>query len=424
MKIPEKAPELDPGETNPAVSTDPESVKLSEEYNRRYLHWDELKYHECGTYGRYNLWYLMKLGRKSSSNEVRIGDLVLTYSFLNDFQRLIHEIDMSLSTGFIPKRKMDEKRKMMYAVSSIMEESIASSQIEGASTTVKVAKTMLRNSTAPRNKSEQMIVNNYKAMRFIRSKADEPLSLELIREIHAIITHETLTDPVFEGSFRTDDSVAVTDPLTGTVYHQPVPFGQIEPMLSELCTFVNGDEPFIHPILKGIIIHFAMAYIHPFIDGNGRVSRSLFYWFTMRNGYGLMEYLSISKAIKKHRGKYDLAYLLSETDGNDITYFIRYNLDIITESMAAFSDYLDRKMREQDEALENIRSYGLSLRQEDVLAEMIQSGEPATAYGLAAMFGTDVQNIRKDLIVLKEKGLVDISGKDGHKILYVYKGCL
>ena len=142
----------------------------------------------------------------------------------------------------------------------------------------------------------------------------------------------------------------------------------------------------------------------------------------MKSGYGLMEYLSISKVIKKRRGKYDLAYLMSETDSNDVTYFIGYNLEVIEESIDIFSDYLDRKMDEQDEALENIRMYGLTTRQEDVLAEMIHSGEPVTAYELATMFGTDVQNVRKDLITLIGKGLVDVHGKDGRKKTYIYKG--
>ena len=102
--------------------------------------------------------------------------------------------------------------------------------------------------------------------------------------------------------------------------------------------------------------------------------------------------------------------------------FIRYNLDVLMESISIFSDYLNRKIKEQDEALENIRTYGLSTRQEDVLAELIQSGEPFTVYELSSMFNTNEQNIRKDLILLKDLGLVNICGKEGHKIKYIYSG--
>ena len=156
MKIPEKAPELILADIDPAVSTDPKSVGLSKDYNRRYLHWDELQYHECGSFGRLNLWYLMKLGRDSTAEHISFPGLEISYNLLDDFHRQLHKMDMSLSTGFVPAEKMDEKRKMMYAISSMMEESIASSQIEGASTTAKVAKRMLRNNTKPKDRSEQI----------------------------------------------------------------------------------------------------------------------------------------------------------------------------------------------------------------------------------------------------------------------------
>ena len=107
------------------------------------------------------------------------------------------------------------------------------------------------------------------------------------------------------------------------------------------------------------------------------------------------------------------------TDYNE---FIRYNLDILMESMDIFSDYLNRKIKEQDTALENIRLYDLSTRQEDILAEMIQSSEPFTVYELSSMFNTNAQSIRKDLIVLMDNGLVNICGKEGHRIKYVYNG--
>ena len=161
MDIPEAPPVLDPKLLNLSIMMDPESIRLSKEYNRRYLHWDDLKYRECGEFGRSSLWLLMKINREYTSNHVVFHDLELSYNHIDDFHKDLHDIDMCLSSGFIPTEKMDKKRKLMYAVSSIMEESIASSQIEGASTTTKIAKSMLRNSTPPRNKSEQMILNNY-----------------------------------------------------------------------------------------------------------------------------------------------------------------------------------------------------------------------------------------------------------------------
>jgi Fic family protein len=96
--------------------------------------------------------------------------------------------------------------------------------------------------------------------------------------------------------------------------------------MEALCRYANDDSEFTHPLVKGAITHFMTAYIRPFADGNGRTARSLMYWYMLRSGYGLFEYLAVSKTIKAHRRKYDDAYAICETDGLDLTYFIRYVL--------------------------------------------------------------------------------------------------
>ena len=267
--------------------------------------------------------------------------------------------DAELSTE---KKVYCDDSGLMLTVSSIMEESIASSQLEGASTDTEAAKRMLRENRAPKDKSELMIVNNYNAMRFVTEHSGDELSPDLIREIHSIISRGTLDDAGYEGRFRDDNSIAVRDAFSGETYHVPPDFSRVPDLIQALCGFANDDSVFVHPIVKGIVLHFGLAYIHPFMDGNGRVSRSLFYWYMLRSGYASAEYLSISKVLKVHRGRYGNAYLLSETDGNDITYFINHNLDVISEAVGVFLRYVRRKMEEDAKTLEDPRMSGLSIR--------------------------------------------------------------
>lgn len=309
----------------------------------------------------------------------------------------------------------------MLTVGSIMEESIASSQLEGASTATKVAKKMLRENTAPRDISERMIVNNYNAMRFIKEHSGDKLSPDLIRKIHSLISCGTLDDARYEGRFRDDNSIAVRDVFTGETYHEPPDFNRIPDLVQALCDFANDDSVFVHPIVKGIVLHFVLAYIHPFMDGNGRVSRSLFYWYLMRNGYSSVEYISISKAIKSHHGRYNNAYLLSETDGNDITYFINYNLDMVFEAADAFLSYIRRKMDENSKTLEDSRTSGLSIRQREVLSDLMNSTEPMNVYELAAKYVIQPSCIRRDIQKLDELGLVKMM-RIGHRKAYLYNG--
>ena len=420
MKRPARPPNLDELLYGGLPKWSPETMELAKDYNDRYLHWSELEYRDVGPDSRETLWALMKMLREGTVRTIELQDLELRYNITDNAQRILHELDMRLSSGLVPSSRLDEKRRLMLTVSSIMEESIASSQLEGASTTTKAAKKMLRENIAPKNRSERMIVNNYNAMRFIKEHSEDALTPDLIREIHSIISHGTLDDEAYEGRFRDDNSIAVRDVFSGETYHDPPDFSRIPDLIQRMCDFANDDSVFVHPIVKGIVLHFTLAYIHPFMDGNGRVSRSLFYWYMIRNGYASVEYLSISKVMKSHRGKYDNSYLLSETDDNDITYFINFNLDVVSEATDAFLSYVRRKMEENDKTLEDSRTSGLNIRQREVLSDLMNSTEPMDIYELAAKYMVQPQSIRRDIQKLDELGLVN-RVRVRHRIAYVYK---
>ena len=420
MKRPARPPNLDELLYEGLPKWSPETMELAKDYNDRYLHWSELEYRDVGPDSRETLWALMKMLREGTVRTIELQDLELRYNITDNAQRILHELDMRLSSGLVPSSRLDEKRRLMLTVSSIMEESIASSQLEGASTTTKAAKKMLRENIAPKNRSERMIVNNYNAMRFIKEHSEDALTPDLIREIHSIISHGTLDDKAYEGRFRDDNSIAVRDVFSGETYHDPPDFSRIPDLIQRMCDFANDDSVFVHPIVKGIVLHFTLAYIHPFMDGNGRVSRSRFFWYMIRNGYASVEYLSISKVMKSHRGKYDNSYLLSETDDNDITYFINFNLDVVSEATDAFLSYVRRKMEENDKTLEDSRTSGLNIRQREVLSDLMNSTEPMDIYELAAKYMVQPQSIRRDIQKLDELGLVN-RVRVRHRIAYVYK---
>jgi len=224
-----------------------------------------------------------------------------------------------------------------------MEEAIASSQMEGASTTRKVAKDMLRKQIKPINKSQQMIANNYATIQYLVEHKGEDFSKEALLNIHHLISTNTLERTTDEGAFRTDDSIMVMNNINGEVVHTPPSASDIEGLIVSLCSFANGnsDGPFIHPIIKGIIIHFMLAYIHPFVDGNGRTARSLIYWYLLKNGYWLTEYLSISRVIYRSKARYEKAFLC---------YFTASAKGEIEALWRMGTMYLDGRGTEKDEA--------------------------------------------------------------------------
>lgn len=275
------------------------------------------------------------------------------YSMPDAAQESVHKIDQ-LASGRIAMSEVvtNPATRDRYLVSSLIEEAITSSQLEGASTSRRVAKEMIKSGRPPRNKSERMILNNYNAMNYVREFREEKLTPELIYELHALVTDGTLDDPTAAGRLQQphEERVAVvwTRDSRDKVLHTPPPADELPKRMELLCRFANGEEPqwFLHPVVRATIIHFWLGYDHPFFDGNGRTARALFYWSMLSQGYWLTEYLTISNILTKAPAKYARSFLYTETDGGDVTYFILYNLKVITRAIDELNRYLRRKMAE------------------------------------------------------------------------------
>ena len=120
---------------------------------------------------------------------------------------------------------------------------------------------------------------------------------------------------------------------------------ELDERLDLMCQFANGKVPdhFIHPVIRSVILHFWLAYDHPFVDGNGRTARALFYWSMLRSGFWLFEFISISRILVKAPIKYARAFLYTETDSNDLTYFILHQVQVIKQAIAELHSYIARK---------------------------------------------------------------------------------
>jgi Fic family protein len=231
----------------------------------------------------------------------------------------------------------------------------------------------------------------------------------LLFNIQRLITHNTLTNKEYEGSFRTSDDVMVIDGITGEIAHTPPSHQKVEQWITELCDFANNDneEVFIHPIIKGIIIHFMLAYIHPFVDGNGRTARSLVYWYMIKKGYWLTEYLSISRIIYRNKKKYEMAFLYTENDENDLSYFIQYNLEVMHKAFEELKIYLQRKISEQNDLLYFKEISEINERQAQILKTLTEKPKSIfTAKELTSIFNVSIKTTRSDLQQLVALGFM------------------
>lgn len=342
---------------------------MVEKININFEYWDTVKYKKCPPdCTPTDLWTYVKAARIKSAITVweKYG---VSLSLTNNMQKKCHEIDMNWGGSWGTDATIDSKTKEQYLVSSLMEEAIYSSMMEGASTTRKVAKEMLRKKVAPKDKSQQMIHNNYQTIQFIIAHKNEPLTEDLLLHIHRLMTENTMLSPDDEGRFRTNNDVVVENGITHETVHTPPSYDEIPQFINDLCLFFNqnDDKQFIHPIIRGIIIHFMISYIHPFADGNGRTARAMFYWYMLRKGYWLTEYLSISRVIAKSKKSYEKAFLYAEADQMDIGYFVAYNLRVLEQSFQQLQNYIKRKQSEKNDALILMQIGDINERQAQII---------------------------------------------------------
>jgi Fic family protein len=331
---------------------------------------------------------------------------------LTDFiQKGLHDFDLYIGGNLSSDSTIPEDDKKIYLISSIMEEAIASSQIEGAVTTRKQAKEMLRKNAKPKSKSEQMVLNNYITIKHIVETKHESINTARLLEIHKLISNSTLADERDSGVFRYDNDIKLIDSTDGKVVHHPPDYKELPELMNALFNFFNNNDDsfFIHPIIKACIIHFMIGFIHPFVDGNGRTARALFYWYLLKNGYWLTEYLSISRLIVKSKSQYSRSFQYTEIDENDLTYFFDYKIKTMQLAYDDLRAYIQRKIKEKRTALVFNKIKDINERQALIIKWLVE--EPNLLFSVKEIetrFTISNQTARTDLTDLAEKGYLEL----------------
>jgi Fic family protein len=419
VKIPHVPPATDAGAVDPAAVARVigARVEVRPEPYGRYLHWDELRHRPApGAVSNIDLWHAIRLARTQVSTALPLvgGDgRAFTLATTPALVAALHEAEMLLAAHASEQR---------YAVLATIDEAITSSQIEGATTSHAVATEMLLARRPPRSHDERMIHDNFQALEWIRAHAAEALTPAHVIELQGVVAAGTLEPGQVGRLRRADEAITVVDVATETVLYVPPPAAQLPERLAALCAFANAadpDAPFVHPIVRSILVHLWLAYDHPFVDGNGRTARALFYWSMLRRGYGFAELISISTVIKRSRAGYDRAFLHAETDGNDATYFVWHQLEVVRAAAADAIEAITRGTT-ASRALEARlpRHHDLNPRQLAVVEDA--AAHPDAAYTIEAhqhAHRVVYQTARTDLLGLAERGYLALT-RPGRRMVF------
>ena len=438
MRMPASPPELNDIYRR-VMNRDPEAAPqlfmLQPEPENHYRHWDDVRRHPApaGMDDSEAWWFALKMRRNLARQGTWFRDTQnreFWFTEPNFIRAGLRNVDLNwggLLGAATPTGLPTAGEARTYLVRSLAEEPFSSSFLEGAATTREIAKQLIFKGRAPRTRDERMVLNNYRALSFVKQNVSRPLTVELILETHRIVTEGTLERPEMAGVFRgTDDDIRVFDDTTGEVLHAPPSANELQARAELLCEFANEAAPdrgFIHPVVRAIIIHFMLAYDHPFVDGNGSTARALFYWSMLRSGYWLAEYASISSAINQAPVKYGRAFLETETDDADLTYFIVHQCRMIEQAEQALRAYIERKRGEVDSLASELdrtrRDGGYNHRQTTLLNDFVRRRSPsATIADYQHVHSVSYHTARNDLEELTAKGLLlkRRAGRESHYV--------
>jgi len=386
----------------------------------RYLHWDKLRHLEPPSGLSSEEWWVgLKTRRAAEARFLPWNDKEgspFRYGLPDLVLKRLHRVDQRASGEVAMDEVVTSEKQagQRFLVNSLMEEAIRSSQLEGATTSRRVAKEMLRTGREPNDRGERMIANNYRALQFVREEMGSKLDLDALLELHRIVTEGTLDDPSAAGRLQRpgEERVAVFDrDEDEQPIHIPPPAEELPERMRMLCDFANEDgdgDRFIHPVVRAILVHFWLGYDHPFEDGNGRTARILFSWLMQQRGYWLIEYLPISPIIREAPARYARAFVESETDEGDVTYFLIHQLEVIEKALDRHDVYIRRKIAEVRDIERSLQATdGLNHRQLALLTDAIRNPDGAYTFGSHAnSHRVTHETARSDLAGLEERGLL------------------
>ena len=188
----------------------------------------------------------------------------------------------------------------------VRKEAVLSSQIEGTQSSLQdllAAEAQMFDQDLPRDVDE--VVNYVRAMNHGLARLPElPVSVRLIREIHAELMHGVRGGRLQPGELRTSQNwIGFAGCTLTTASFVPPPHHVVPEALSDLEKFLHADDG-LPPLVKIALAHVQFETIHPFLDGNGRVGRLLITFLLTECGELQKPVLYLSHYFKRHRQAY------------------------------------------------------------------------------------------------------------------------
>lgn len=308
-----------------------------------------------------------------------------------------------------------------YAAKAVEEEIVATSAIESIDFDRSSVRNIMRG-LAPKDREEDRIYGLKRGFDFI-SDRNNRITEENIHKLYMMAIGDFLEGDyrLRDGEFYRHDDVCVVD--GDSVVHRGIDSGKLPGYMKQFVNFANADDG-INDLLKAAILHFDIAYLHPYFDGNGRMARLLHMWFLIQKGYESTLFVPMSSYIEKNRKKYYDAYTLIENNAKisgvtDVTPFLIYFIKNVYDEMKP-----DTVKTDATEKYNEILRSGEMTVKEAKLWQFVLStygSESFTTKQLERDFGDAAfATVRKFALKFSELGLLDAQEMK-NKVVYKIK---
>lgn len=221
-----------------------------------------------------------------------------------------------------------------YGIKAAEDEIVATSAIESIDFSRDSVRKILKG-MAPKDEQENRILGIKHGLEFIADTSNK-ITEENIFKLYMMTVGDFLTgdDKLAEGNFYRHDTVYV---VSDHVEHSGLDYKKVPEFMKSLIAFVNAEDD-INDLVKAAIIHFYIAYVHPYFDGNGRMARLVHLWFLIQKGYQSALFIPFSSQIEKSRKAYYDAYTAIEENKKysgkiDVTPFVLYFINNVYNRM-------------------------------------------------------------------------------------------
>ena len=236
----------------------------------------------------------------------------------------------------------------------------------------------------------------------------------MLKEIHTL-TVEKIVSPEKIGVFRTSQ-VVIKDEVTGEVVFSPPPFVEVSYLLDDFFAWLNSSEALeIHPIIKAGITHYILVAIHPFVEGNGRVSRAFATLILIRDGYDKKKFFSLEERFDSDPASYYEAF--SNVDkqsknigARDLTVWLEYFTQAVASELSQIKEKVKRLSIDTRLKVKMGEQVSLSERQVRLFEYLSDQGSAGMLDLKKVLPMVSDDTILRDVRDLLEKGIIKKTG--------------